>query len=219
MPHVGNDIVDLQARGTTGRSQDRRFVNRILSGDEKQILSDQKENPDTLLWAFWTAKETAFKAVSKTFPTVSSAPRRYPVTLNQRLLKSNMSGFVTTPVGKVAVSLFIHKSHVHCIGTTGSPDHLERTFYDIQKIDFKQDKPPTPDQQSYWVRKLAKKKIARYLNLDYRDFNIQRDQGEHGIGPPVMRFKNHQTDIDISLSHHGRYVAYAALDKKKGVKN
>ncbi len=216
MLHVGNDIVDLDTRGTIGRAKDLRFVERILTPDEKKVLLGCKENPDKLLWSFWAAKEAAFKAVSKTYPDISSAPRRYPVTLSSQSLKSKFFGHVGTPAGSVAINIFIENNYVHCIGTTGSLEDLKRVFYDMERIDSESGTQLSPDQQSFLVRKLAKEKIAQHLNLDKDNIDILRNRQKKRPGPPVICFNNRTSGgMDISLSHHGQYVAFATLDEKK----
>lgn len=215
MLHVGNDIVDLTTRGTAGRAKDKRLVDRILTDDEKSQLFSRKESPDIFLWAFWAAKETAFKAVNKSFPDISSAPRRYPVELGRHPLKSKISGCVQTPAGSVAVTLFIRDTHIHCIGTTGSLKNLDRVICGAKRIDSESGEPFLPDQQSLWVRKFAKEKIAHCLDMDTSNIDIHRSGQKKESGPPVLRFNNQESGMDISLSHHGRYVAFAVQDVKK----
>lgn len=214
MQHVGNDIVDLCTKGTIGRAKDLRFVDRVLTGTEKKHVFGCQKSPDTLLWAFWAAKETAYKAVNKSVPDISSAPRRYAVTLDGLSLESKMSGCVKTPAGVVAISIFIQKTHVHCIGTTGNVTALSHVIFGAKKIEV-ESQTPLCDQQSMQVRKFAKQKIARCLNLDTSNIDIRRSGQKKDPGPPVIRFNHQASFMDISLSHHGRYVAFAVQDTKK----
>ncbi|MBU1194480.1 MAG: 4'-phosphopantetheinyl transferase superfamily protein [Proteobacteria bacterium] len=214
MLHVGNDIVDLCTKGTIGRSKDLRFVDRILTDIEKKHVLGCQKSPDTLLWAFWAAKETAYKAMNKSFPDISSAPRRYAVTLDNPSLKSRMFGCVKTPAGVVAISIFIQKTHVHCIGTTGNFTALSRVIFGAEKMDTKA-QTQLCEQQSMQVRRFAKQKIAHCLNLDTCNMDILRSGHKKDPGPPVIRFNNQESFMDISLSHHGRYVAFAVQDVKK----
>lgn len=206
MPHVGNDIVDLNRPGTTGRARDSRFVDRVLTPGEKERLYGHKD-PDRLLWAFWAAKESAYKAVSKTNREISSAPRRYPVTLFPGISKSLIPGNVLTPAGPVAVRIFIGEGHVHCIGTTGGLPDLDRSFHAIKKVC------PAPGNESIRVRELAKERIAQHLDMAPHDIRIQRPLENGRPGPPVIRIRNRKPPMDISLSHHGRYLAFAAFGK------
>jgi len=208
LSHVGNDIVDLRSRGAKGKAKDDRFMQRVLTKEERQKVTEWN-NPDELLWAFWSAKETAFKAVNKSHPDISSAPGRYPVTLNFGKSPSTLSGFVTTPREPVAVELFVHEGCVHCIGTTDVTGRFDTILHGIKKIDSGLGISPTPEQESIMVRKLAIEKISGVLGLNPGDINIRRDQGRQG--PPLVYMKGKKTDMDISLSHHGRYVAFAFL--------
>ncbi|HUF75243.1 MAG TPA: 4'-phosphopantetheinyl transferase superfamily protein [Longimicrobiales bacterium] len=61
---VGNDIVDLANPRTEGRSADERFVARVLSADEREVVRTSAE-PDLELWCHWAAKEAGYKVISK----------------------------------------------------------------------------------------------------------------------------------------------------------
>ena len=61
---VGNDIVDLTNPRTRGRSNDDRFVARVLAAAERRTVAAAAD-PDLELWCHWAAKEAGFKAISK----------------------------------------------------------------------------------------------------------------------------------------------------------
>ena len=118
MNPVGNDVVDLKAVGNVGKSGDTRFMRRVFTPDEQQAIY-RSAHPDKLLWAFWAAKETAYKAAAKTDPDITSAPGRYPVFLDLEYGTGAMRGNVSTPGGPVAVKIRFHEEYVHCVGLGG----------------------------------------------------------------------------------------------------
>ncbi len=213
MIHVGNDIVDFRSKGTRGRSGDKRFLDRVLTHDEKQELKHH-DNPETLLWIFWAAKETAFKAMSKSSPRISSAPRRYRVNLTPDPSRSVYEGIVKTPLKPVAVKTFVEKDHVHCIGVTGSCRALVKIVHCRERIESRPGVMPTPEQESDLVRKLARDRMAVSLNINAEDIQIKRDRQDNHLGPPRVCIKGKNPGPDISLSHHGRYAACAFLMDK-----
>jgi len=77
---VGNDIVDRKSPEAAGKAGDRRFLQKALTPLEQEAVAGAPD-PDLALWSLWAAKEAAYKAVSKSFPEISAAPRRYCVHL------------------------------------------------------------------------------------------------------------------------------------------
>ncbi len=230
MPHTGNDIVDLNVPGTINRGGDERFLAKVLTKAEKGVLR-QCWDPDRFLWAFWAAKETAFKAVSKTVPKISASPKRYPVVWDRIKEIGNCEdggsetgtceagiyeGVVETPARPVAVRAFLSSSHVHCVGATGGAKGLDDLCFGDARIDSKGIK-PSPAKQSQRVRKMARENLAGVLDLLPGDIRIRRNR--KNPGPPRVYINQRKTDISISLSHHGRFAAFAFLaDKKRKIK-
>ena len=184
-----------------------RFMNRVFTSDEQRnILENSK--PDIVLWSLWAAKETGYKAISKLHSAVSSAPRHYEVTLFSADGSLPEKGVVHTPCGPVSVCFFISSDYIHCIGTTPGKD-TNSIMWDIRKIYRRRS---SPDYESNLVRNIAGKKISRYLKEDLKAIEIIRPKGHRGLGPPVIYAGKKRTAIDISMSHDGRFVAYALQD-------
>ena len=55
----------------------------------------------------------------------------------------------------------------------------------------------------------AKKKIASHFQYNENKIDIIRSDTKSGNEPPIVYYDNKVTSIDLSLSHDGRYVAYA----------
>ena len=51
--------------------------------------------------------------------------------------------------------------------------------------------------------------LAGFLREDDQHIEIRRQKKEGDLLPPVVYLKGVQTDIDVSLSHDGQWVAYA----------
>ncbi len=204
---MGNDIVDLKAPGAMGKAGNARFVRRILTIEEQQAVLCA-DHPDALLWILWAAKEAAYKAVSKSHPDVSFSPGRYSVKLKNEK-PGVLGGMVKTPGGIVRIRIFSHEDYVHCIGITASHSGLDRIVYGIKAISREEKMNHPPACQSMAARKLAKERIASYTGRDQDDIQIIRNNTARGQGPPMVYFKGKKDNIDISLSHDGRFVAYA----------
>lgn len=209
MTHVGNDIVDLTDHYARGKSQDTRFLNRVLTQNELGCLMDT-DDPDRLLWAFWSAKETAYKAISKAYPDVSSSPKRYDVTFDNNTITVT-SGNVQTPHGTVQVLAISGEDHVHCVGMSKNVDMSTNIKHGMYYIgdDLGSSLPELAKTESRMAREAATISIASHFMLDPMAINIMRPETSQRNTPPDVYINGEKTDIDISLSHDGRFVAYA----------
>ena len=216
MPGVGNDIVDLAAAETAGKCEDRRFLGKVLTEGEQHVLAAARTAPDRLLWTFWAAKETAYKAISQLHESVSAAPRRYAVSIetDPDSLKPGVAtaGHVRTPAERVWVRIFHQADSLHCIGATEAGPCLEGLTYDLASVPrMNPHEPFPPADPSLFVRRMAAEKIASILNLPPQTLRITRCKNASGLGPPMLHIENQPASLPLSLSHHGRFAGYAVL--------
>jgi phosphopantetheine--protein transferase-like protein len=215
LKHVGNDIVDLASPFTQGKSKDRRFINKILSLSEQSVLKWDYFT-DHHLWAYWAAKESAFKVVSKIHADISSSPKKYDVCFDDQEVahdqwsqKSVLTAMVKTPVQWVNVRLYIHKKWIHCIASSHSIDSIPIIFYEVHRIDhlFKFNYSHASKEESGYVRKKAGLKISEQLSIYPELVIFSKNKGKQTF--PEVYVGENKTNIDISFSHDGRFVAYA----------
>lgn len=222
---IGNDIVDLKTEDARGKAGDARFMARVFSFAEQAAIR-HSTHADTLLWAFWAAKEAAYKALSKAAPGVSSAPRRYPAAMDFHYRKNRPetgTGEVSTPMGAVPVRIFFNAEWVHGVAWAGFPKNLRSDSFDasirygisygIREIP--PDRRPISIRESAAVRTAATERISEVLNMNPDDISIRRKTGPHGLGPPMVFIKGKKTPMDISLSHDGRFAAYALYNGER----
>ena len=210
--HVGNDIVDLASPYVQDKSGDRKFVQRVLTPREQQVLL-KCDQPDNLLQVFWAAKESAYKLAARSFPLVSSAPRRYEVCLvtaaeNER----EVTGQVKTPLGPVYITARHDQNVIHCIGTE-SCLATKNVICGVERINgFSQpDFCRYSEIQSRMARASARRKIASILSLSGNDITITATNQKRSLTFPEVYVKGKKAGISISLSHDGRFIAYALL--------
>lgn len=204
---IGNDVVDLTDPRAVGKSRDIHFIDRVFTMNEKKAIFGHT-NGDVFLWSLWAGKETAYKAICKIYPAVSSAPRRYEIELFPSANLFPDAGVAHTPVGLVSIRLFVRSDHLHCVGATDGLS-MDSVMWDVGKIDQGR---ASSEYQSDIVRKMIKRKASCYLNESPGAMKIIRDMECHGLGPPVLYVRNMKTAIDISMSHDGRFVACALQD-------
>jgi phosphopantetheinyl transferase (holo-ACP synthase) len=208
--------VDLNDPHNTGKSRNTPFINRVFTPDEqKQIFCS--DDQDAILWALWAGKETAYKIISKDDPGVSSAPRRYEVRLFRYqesdgetcLLPdtSHADGFVETPNGRVHIRIFINHDYAHCIGTADSAETIDSVVWHTDEISS--DRQSLPDHESIFVRNALKEHLSALCDTSPEDIEIRRVKDQQRLGPPMIYINGRKSEIDISLSHDGRFAAYA----------
>ena len=201
MPGVGNDVVDLKDPENIGKSRDDRFLGRVFTAGERELIASAP-SPDTLLWSLWAAKEAAYKAVSRVDPAVCSIPRQYRVVLetgNAAGTAIRLAGKVITPGGELALRVALTADWVHALAA-GSEAALDRICRHVEGLDGAGD-------PSAFVREALLREIARFLGCAAGDLSVVKEPG--GPGAPGVLFRGRLLAAEVSLSHDGRFAALA----------
>lgn len=208
--------MDLRDPQNVGKSRNVRFINRVFTLDEQKLISDATHQ-DAMLWALWAGKETAYKVISKCYPSVTSVPRLYRVSLHsvETLTVSGecpsgnntITGLVDTPCGKVYIKILMTHDYVHCVGTTSSLEDMNSVVWHVARVS--PDSEDMPDYESVFGRKALKQRLLTYLYGTPEDIEIRREKGFNGLGPPFVYINGRRGKTDISLSHDGLFTAYA----------
>ncbi len=208
--------MDLRHPDAWNKNRDERFVKRVLLYQE-QCLIRSESNPDLTLWVLWAAKETAYKIVSKSHPAVHSGPLKYAVHLIESApLVSSKADIrsrylfcsVETPVGPVRVDVMAVPDYVHAFGCQGDQSRggtLHLKIFGLGQHSCQE------QLESLMVRKALFRYLSRFWQIDSGRIGIRREQGVRGLGPPKLYVDGSRIQADISLSHHGRYGAFAVF--------
>jgi hypothetical protein len=238
LPPVGNDIVDLKLPENQGKNKDDRFLGRVFTAEERDRIAGAA-HPETILWGFWAAKEAAFKVVSRDDPTVLSIPRRYAILLDagdeygtasgadksagpvasavngpsrsvDPLGTSEMflAGRVITPRGELALRITVTNEYVHALSATTGRD-LDNVSQRVDRVDVGDD---PGDDASAFVRRQLLGEIARCLDCPLGELSMGKEP--LGPGAPFVLRRGQRLAVDISLSHDGRFAAYAFMIRK-----
>jgi phosphopantetheinyl transferase (holo-ACP synthase) len=200
--------VDLREPENRGKSRDVRFISRVFTADEKALISRSSE-PDTMLWTLWAGKETAYKVMGKSRPGLSSAPRSYHVVLENQEAGKTGSAVVETPGGDVHLRFCPGAGYVHVLGTE-HPDDLQKIEWGVETIDCEGEMKACPGDSSRLVREALIRRLSGYPGFQAAQMDIRRSGGNSGNPePPVLFVNRKQSAVDVSLSHDGRFVAYA----------
>jgi hypothetical protein len=191
---VGNDVVDLADPETRLSGLHPRFDERVFCAVERDVLEASRSR-HVLHWAFWAAKESAYKALKRLAPEAVFSPKEFEVEL---------SPLPTTGEGGVAVGRVFHRGDVFELEVRldGASVHAVAKSKDeagarvLWKVERALGDP------SVAVRRLAASAIGSALGLDPAGLRIVRR-------PPVATHRDRRLEADVSLSHHGRFVAFA----------
>ena len=207
MPPVGNDVVDLKHPGNQGKSKDERFLSRVFTMKERERIAGSA-CPNKLLWALWAAKEAAFKVVSRDEPAVCSTPRRYGVLLDPyTVFEACLAGRVITPRGELALRIIVTDDYVHAL-SAATDGNLDRIFQRVDLMDVGED----AGEASDFVRRQLLCEIARCLDCPLEELSIRKEPS--GPGAPFVLRREQPLAVEISLSHDGRFTAFAFIVRK-----
>jgi 4'-phosphopantetheinyl transferase superfamily len=188
---VGNDVVDLRSRAVASGPRHPRFDARVFAPSEHRALRESSE-PNALRWSLWAAKEAAYKVVKKLDAATVWSPRRFVVRLEPG------GGAVEHGGRSIPVRVEADAERVHAVAI----DRAEALPQVHARVATLPDPESDPSQA---VRTLARESLAPLLGARPEALEIAR---EGRI--PVLRIAGRDAPFDLSLSHHGRFVAYAA---------
>ena len=204
---VGNDIVDLACPENLEKHRDRRFVDRILNERERTVLASGNSDPHRQLWSFWTAKETAYKALTKVVPDIPAWPSHYDVHLGALPgSAATVSGTVACSQGIVTIRIFCAEDYLHCIGTAGSMRDLDCI---IHGTCLTKGSSENVESASQGARNAVIRSVSNEIGVEPGRMQIVRPEGPRGLLHPLLLLDESPVPLDISLSHDGAFAGFA----------
>jgi 4'-phosphopantetheinyl transferase superfamily len=224
---VGNDIIDLTAPRLGDRAHDQRLWDRVLDPSERSRVEHSADSSTAFL-RHWAAKEAAFKALSK-------AAGRPPVFAHRSFVadldEESDSGALRYGTGVCTIRLECSSDVIHALAWTGAArerasgwthagfsDALDpRTpgswvlDTELAELLHPDERPSVRHAASAWARILAREALSGALGCPKDSIAILGDPEAPGRAPPRVRIEGYDPAPDLSLSHHGRLVAWAFL--------
>ena len=206
------------------KSMDLRFLKKILT--DKEIHEVQScGNPDALLWTFWACKEAAYKVLRKINGNAAFMPRCWAVSCHldpQRSHNGLHQKFIDNPrmpaccsgdvlvaeACKIPFRVYLTSSYV-CSVAADSMAALDHAVWKIEEV------PQTEDGQetdpSAFVRACLVRHLGEALQKPVSSINICREKEERELLPPAVYLNQERLNVDISLSHDGKYAGYVFI--------
>ena len=206
MRRVGNDVVDLEDPAIAQTHLRERFVVRVCAPSERALLAASTD-PKITLWSLFAAKEAAFKAVSKDRQTVlaGSSPDDGSAVLRLAppLVFAHSKFVVTADFRSVGYEKYVLWLKVEvdgpCVHAIAWTDD-EQPIFGVEQIG------PDVDPSA-----AARALLVKRLGVPGLTIEREPKPGSwNGFGPPKLFRDGVEVNLDISLSHDGRFVGFAA---------
>ncbi len=169
-----------------------------------------------MLWSFWALKEAAYKVFMKQTSDASFVPRRWSVCVSDSLetrtaSEGEVSGLICGTVripgaGELYFALRYAEACVHALAAD-STDLLKRAVWHVRQL------PANPEiDASVFGRSCLIHDLSAHWQVEKHRLEIRREHAAGGeIHPPVVYLDGAVADVEVSLSHDGRFVAFAYL--------
>lgn len=179
-----------------------RFLKKILT-DAEITFVQKAVNPDEVLWSFWACKETACKVIQRVSPDTAFIPRRWQVIVKTITPRYTEGEVAVWGRDGIMFRLFPGRDYVHCVGSDdpASLDDLKtavRILPDAEK-----------NFPSMFLRTCFKEDLTGYFSCEQDDIEIAREKDGKALRPPDIYIRGKKTGMAFSMSHDGRFVAYA----------
>ena len=195
---LGNDVVDLADRDTLSGATHTRFDDRVFAAAERQAIA-RSACGERLRWRLWAAKESAFKAAKRVDPRTVFSPRRFEV-----LVVDDEVAAVIHGASRWTVRVRQSDEALHAIALASGTEIAEPVHGFVRVA-------PDETDLSRAVRRLALDRIATDLDVEVDRLAI----GRHGRIPYVL-LDGRPAPLELSLSHHGGVIGFAAALRTSG---
>jgi phosphopantetheinyl transferase (holo-ACP synthase) len=190
---LGNDVVDLREANAHAATRHPRFDARAFTRAERERIATSGA-PERLRAIFWAAKEAAYKVARKLDPRTVFAPSRYAVEVD-----AGLSGSVVLPDGR-RFTLRVREDTEFVHACASDRDEFESDLVcGVAAIDCER-----AGDESSRARDFALRELARSLGRPASELSLAK-RGRI----PELYVAGVGAALDVSLSHHGRYAAFA----------
>jgi holo-[acyl-carrier protein] synthase len=187
---IGNDVIDLRDPEAQPDARHPRFDRRVFARQERQALA-RSGAPARLRWILWAAKEAAYKVARKLDGSVVFSPPLFVVSLD-----ADLRGTVAHEGTRFDVSVEESPECVHALASDASSSGGRRVARVARLADGA--------DPSAAARTLAVEDVASLIGASPDDLEVEKEGRV-----PILLAHGERSGIDLSLSHHGRFVAFA----------
>jgi len=203
---VGNDVVDLADADSRPGARHPRFDERAFAACERRWIAEA-EAEEVARWILWAAKESAYKVAKRRDPATVFSPARFVVELDEAL-----RGRVRHRGDAYPVRVVVRGDCIHAVAIAPGGSHAD-VIADVRGLSRAGDGDRSGATASLEARTFAIDAVAAQLGVAADSLIIASRERI-----PRLRRRDGREAADLSLSHHGRFIAYAcALLRRPGL--
>jgi len=202
---VGNDIVDLRDPENQPDAIHPRFDARVFTWTERaRILA--AGSPHRVRWALWAAKESAYKVARKLDSRVCFSPRAFTVRIpgGETEDRDPFLAEVSHVLGRFQVCLEGTDEWIHAVASLSGAG-IAKAGWELRSLGRAAARHVPGQEASALVRQLARSAVATALSVVPSDIDISAAAKR----VPRVFWRGKALSVDLSFSHHGRFVACA----------
>lgn len=184
---IGNDIVDIAKTKRSSNHLRARFLEKLFTSREQKIIEKSKD-PFVQVWTLWSMKEAAYKVYTQIQPSRFYNPRGFECFVDQFQNKVQYQDFECD----------VRTTECDCYIL--SEAYLENSNISRSTIKFSNDN--INDQSTILKEALLEAISKKYHSSRH---SIRYHKSAFGVPQVFMDLKR----INVSLTHHGNYGAFA----------
>ena len=188
---IGNDIVDLAKAKTDSDWLRPRWVSKVFTQKEQDFVK-RSDDKDQMVWRLWSMKESAYKCSVQR----KSFGRFNPLNFECSLINSN-EGIIRSDTLKFFSTTHSSNRNIYSTATFTK----NQSFF--SKIIGSDD--TSASQTSNKLKEELLIRISQKMGYDFCKIEIRKSLQK----VPQVFFDGRKMDMNISLTHHGRFSAYA----------
>lgn len=184
---IGNDIVDIAEAKLKSNWERPRILEKLFTQKEQQLIQ-HSDDAFLMVWRLWSMKEAAYKLYTQLYPSRFYNPKGFECHIQ------NENGIVRFKDFECRIKTQITSAYIL------SEARLTPSKMTSKVIELKS---KNPKSQSEVTKAILLKELSEQYQVSKADLNFQKSE----FGVPSVLFNSEK--IQVSLSHHGCYGAYA----------
>ncbi len=195
---IGNDIVDLKKAAKDSNWQRRGFLDKTFTTEEQGLIFSAK-NKDQMVWLLWSIKEAAYKVYVQETETPFFNPKQL-----KSCLVSETEGLVSVFGFDYTTTSEITDDWIHSYTISQAKSHPDEEKKTGFSKSFSIDETSFISQSTAVRRKLIDH-VSKANKIPKSHLKVAKDS----CGIPFLKIADDPLKKRFSLSHHGRFGAFA----------
>ncbi|WP_179344561.1 4'-phosphopantetheinyl transferase family protein [Winogradskyella ursingii] len=184
---VGNDIVDLAEAKRASNWQRPRFLEKLFTPNEQQYIQNS-DNPFLTVWQLWSMKEATYKLYTQLNPSRFYNPKSFECSFQNENQKVRFKDFEFFVQSRITSKYIISEARLN-------PFKMNSEVIPFNVKDYK--------SQSGETKAALMERISKTYQVPISKLKFQKSE----FGIPSVSFDSDK--INVSISHHGIFGAYA----------